>query len=1125
MKDFCVALLGLLDKFRSFEASILPLLPKTGRSKLGLFIRGWLNNNIIQENISDLESDIVRVIRKYMVKSAMRVEVMQRMNHQETIRGLTNVHDDVTQGLHALAVVERNVSAIAATTTPHRSYESSGTTSDEFNRSIIMFAQSTPSTSTPMLRRPEVITEELMTAAYIKLQIDSIAMIVENISTIPAPGAQHSVNRLSWNPIVESSSMSIIHLRHHVVREVTIIRDLLESEGLVQTVSIDAARTPLNNLSVALGMLGMLRESILVGNWTITLARTLVNAFSDGNPDCGATLVFYLFNQSIRYWDSGDKAQSLQTVKEAHTITQNLRNQYGGENRFQVLHSQILLHYATLVDNQQSMKMCIEAIHILEGILDVQAVTQTKSRQEILSLTVGQSHSSFLEHLFSSASESSITTIVVYALALEGLADCLLIDDHPDSALYLRLLALAVHRKLVSFYGHEYKTQLAEALLSLVQDGTASHMPAEQLLNIADDGAEAFIVNSGPPYRTEPYYGRTVVRTVPSDTKIQLRRYGYGQTLADNNPPYYARMLVNALRVKATTLQNLGQDAEAIAIWEEIASLARQIIQDSELCATALNTLAIQFRRLKRHDDAVRTGTLAITTYREGLDTQALGYFHLSRDLQKLRRYKEAAEAARTSVTLYRRLAIRDPETWMSDLTEGLSDLARCLAALGDYAEASIALAESVGILDNFLGAHMGASSDVIDRYCAALDIHHKISIILKDKEESLKVSSTAVQYFRRLSDSYPQNENIVDWLSWSEFRNAYNMLRVGCLQDALHHLEHWFDAWHTKNEAISESSIASWHAAMMNLKAHVLDAQGCTEQALSATLKVHGIVSLFFSTDRSCFLEMIESMHHEARLRWSLGDNGEALQVAEEALRLARANKLESAVGGLLWSLHAVAITASSYLDYNRAAEAAREGCNISAGQNWRSIECEYNIFLRPSLFALLSSAEANVGMYDTALEYAHCAVDASLEIADIKLYISATIAKQSYMETRGNLAEILLATGDLAQARQICEERSAYFSDRVENRMGEYRDLAPILRMLGVLCCSDGRHEEGDAAAKELSRIMRTLGSAFPSLQEQVKIRLRHQANVPILKVLDDMCHKLNCKHQAGIISLFAI
>jgi magnesium-transporting ATPase (P-type) len=154
-------------------------------------------------------------------------------------------------------------------------------------------------------------------------------------------------------------------------------------------------------------------------------------------------------------------------------------------------------------------------------------------------------------------------------------------------------------------------------------------------------------------------------------------------------------------------------------------------------------------------------------------------------------------------------------------------------------------------------------------------------------------------------------------------------------------------DAWCNKPEAVSESKLAGWHATMMNLKAHVLDAQGSTEQVLLVALKVHDIVKLSLSTYQPCFLEMIESMHHEVWLQWSLGDNGEALQVAKEALRLARDNKLELTVDGLLWFLHTVALTTLSCQDYKRAGEAAWEGCNISTGQNLQKNQWELDIFI----------------------------------------------------------------------------------------------------------------------------------------------------------------------------------
>jgi tetratricopeptide (TPR) repeat protein len=311
----------------------------------------------------------------------------------------------------------------------------------------------------------------------------------------------------------------------------------------------------------------------------------------------------------------------------------------------------------------------------------------------------------------------------------------------------------------------------------------------------------------------------------------------------------------------------------------------------------------------------------------------------------------------------------------------------------------------------------------------------------------------------------------------------------------------------------------------MLILKAEVLDAQGCTEQALLTTLKVPDIVRLSVTAYQPSFSQLIDSVIHEAGLLVNLGNSEQALQVAEGALRLSRDNKLEPMIQNLVWSAHAVALAALSCRNYKRAVEVAQEGCNISANPNWQESEEEHNIFIRPNLFAIRSSAEANLGNCSTALEYAQCAVNRSLDIGDMKLYISATTAQSSYMETRGNLADILLATGDLGQSRQICEERSTYFSKRVEKRMGDYREWAPILRMLGILCCGEGLHEEGEAAAKELSRILRMLGSAFPSLQEQVKIRLRHQVKVPILKVLEDMFQKLDCQHQKEVVSLFEI
>ncbi|KAF5315201.1 hypothetical protein D9619_007276 [Psilocybe cf. subviscida] len=194
--DFRSALESLLDKFRTFETLILPLLPKSGGRRRGVSIRGWLSNNKVEESIADLQRDVVKVMRRHMMKSMMRSEIKLETIHQETSRGL-----------EVLEVVQRDVSALrtmTATTTTPCSYKSSRRTSDEFDRNIIMFTMSTPSTSAPILRTPNVITEELMITAYIKLQVNIIVMTLEKMLALPAStsnGVAPIISRIFvWTP-------------------------------------------------------------------------------------------------------------------------------------------------------------------------------------------------------------------------------------------------------------------------------------------------------------------------------------------------------------------------------------------------------------------------------------------------------------------------------------------------------------------------------------------------------------------------------------------------------------------------------------------------------------------------------------------------------------------------------------------------------------------------------------------------------------------------------------------------------------------------------------------------------------------------------------------------------------
>lgn len=902
--------------------------------------------------------------------SAMRTEVKLATVRRETIRGLVDVNKGIVQGFE---VIRRDISKLQIATAAaetHCSYQSSGRTRDDFNSSLVMFAKSTPSTSAPLLRTPNVITEELMTTAYIKFQINSIGTALERMSKLPARalniGNSESVEIFEMSMILGHASMNITRLRHHVVRQVTCIRDLLECE-LMQASFVRDGASALSRLAVGLKALGMAHECMLAGSWATTLARMLVDASNSGKPNLSADLALYLLNQSIQYHCNDDKIRSLQTIGEAYSITHKLGldRQLREEVDIQILHSSVLLQFAELVDTQRSIEMSIEGIQVLEDILHVKAFTGSESLKTTRTDSFIQSSSAFLECLFSLA-PASTTAITKYAHALQRLGTYLFTDGRSESAVRLTLLAIEVRRKMVSIYGPEHRAPLAGALSLLLRGGIASHIPSQDLVNTADEC-------------------------------IQLLR-----DLVGNNPLYYARELVYVLWKKAGTLAVLNRDTESIVTSQEATSLTEQIVQDSKLCAAALGHLRDGFRRLKRHDDAVRTGMLAITTHDAGDKTQAANYFSLSYDLQQLQRYKESAQIAQTSVELYRHLAAKDPLKWMSYLSAALSNLAHCLAACGDDFEALIAWEESASMLDQFLNDKRAVKRAVIDQQRATLDIHSVISYLFKDGEKCLKVGFTALQYLYRLSEIYGQNEEGTEQRFWNEFCYAYNTFRAGSLQDAIQYIDHWIDIWTSKPEAIPKYMRGVWHASMIHLKASVLDAQGYTQQGLVAIHKVRSIFRQSLTFD-----ECIVSMAQEARLRVNLGDTEQALQIAEEALRLFQDNDPELHVDNLLWSLHAVSLTALSHQNYRYASEAARAGCDISAGPEWQERVEEHNAFIRPSILGILSAAEANLGRFIMAAEYAQRAVSASLEIREMKSHISSTTADQSYMETQWRPAE----------------------------------------------------------------------------------------------------------------------
>jgi tetratricopeptide (TPR) repeat protein len=227
--------------------------------------------------------------------------------------------------------------------------------------------------------------------------------------------------------------------------------------------------------------------------------------------------------------------------------------------------------------------------------------------------------------------------------------------------------------------------------------------------------------------------------------------------------------------------------------------------------------------------------------------------------------------------------------------------------------------------------------------------------------------------------------------------------------------------------------------------------------------------------------------------------------------------------LGDLIWALLAVAKITECSGCYERTLEAAQEA--LSLCHNDKRLSCvdgpvkngdtDAAVCLRRSL-QMASLGKANLGKITQGLLYANQAVESVTKLNSV--WFPSTYSIELYIDARGQLAKVLLAAGETEAARHVFEERREYFLKRVTEKNGEYRDLAPTLRILGIVYCSKGNHEKGSAIAQELHETLDRLKGIFMSLHNQVMSRLTYELMAPISQAARDLLESLDCDHQAG-------
>ncbi|KAF5323798.1 hypothetical protein D9619_012948 [Psilocybe cf. subviscida] len=935
------------------------------------------------------------------------------------------------------------------------------------------------SAGTMIWKSPTPVQQQVISEIYLKYQIDSIADSLSGLSTLDLTYMVEPVESYvqPYAPVLTSmySGSDIPTLQKDLMARALEIRNTLENEP--SDVSIQEGAWDLVNLAIGLHYAGMSEEAAKMGKWTVSLFRTLVGA---DEAIYSPYLIHSLKHLSRYNEDIGNNDGALEAIEEAAEISKGLqtptapveiRVQYGG-----VLSTYAHKMSSIRKDQKRAIELAEQSVKLMEDINGIDFLPPSYERVD----GVVQVSRTFLTRLYQTS--PSDQAIADYARALRELSNCLIADDQQQESLDAKLRALPILQDMPSLLADDMDTELAGILYELISQKCKSLLLPEKLLEYAEECVRIY------------------------------RRH------TDLNASMYGRCLCDALWEKANALNTLCRDSDALEVWKEIAEIAQQMMQDQAYYADALYQVSWSFRRLKRHEEAASVRTQSVLTYEAINNTttgsQANGHYDLCIDYQLARRFPEAVEAAKKAVDQYRVLAFTEADKWTRQIGQALSALANSLFSAGEHEAALNEGHESIQIFESLIKT----DPECVKSYVYSLRVNIGLAITVNNESKAIERMDDVLRHMRQLATDFPEEASLA--LLEAELDYGHNLDRLDRIQEARKYLEDLIAKWEVEEHPhVEKEAFANLHISALISYASILDNQGHTDLALVPIQKGTDIGKPFSETSPVLAGQTVGAMYRHAHLLVELGRYDEALVVAEETLKFNRETKMDNA-SHLVGTLHVVALAADHTHAYDRVVEVSQEAVDICKSADFVEY-CQTNprsFCLLSRSLQLLSSGQADSGNLELGFKYGQEAVHDAKALRANSRVASADV-EQYYMEANGHLGAMYLANDKFAEARGTFEETRAYFTEKVKERNGQFGSLISILRRLGIIYCSEGKHEEGHAAAQEAKKYLDHLAEVFPGLHKLVHIDMRHELSTPSLQVLNRLKEKLSCEHQAEL------
>lgn len=581
------------------------------------------------------------------------------------------------------------------------------------------------------------------------------------------------------------------------------------------------------------------------------------------------------------------------------------------------------------------------------------------------------------------------------------------------------------------------------------------------------------------------------------------------QRFADDGSIVYCRLLYHSFYIQATILRSIQDYTEEFKVWSQAAKVARSINEEL-LCANALYQICWSLRQLDRLDDAVNMRLDVIKIYCSVLDSPseivANAHYELAVDLQLANRNKESRVAAQEAIRQYRILVLRDYEMSAEALADSMALLISILLSTYDVNEA-LDIGEEALRLYRSIISHNPLEDDIISRYIHCLDINIVAAFQSDDERKAIKRGLFVVELLEELLPLSPENDSSALIDCWRDYGLLLN--RYGRLQEARHWVEKAIE-WSGSHKITASHEI---ERLIVCLRAHalILDGQGFRDDALKSIAKAVQLAEDAVLFDSSLATVYVASRVCQVDVLWELGRYCEALSTSEETTAFARRSRLDG-VQDLIDCLlmHATVLNCNNQPE--RSIDLTNEVVELCHSNSSALGKEDSAIHLSHALHTL-SESFADLGRHDESLSHAQRSMNQLVEFQSTISSIRRSHFRYRFMMSSINLAERLATVGNYEKAIQLLSEARSFFEEFSFSRNGYYIELSRVLRLIGLLHCSFGRHEEGAAVAANLASLRKRLSILFPSIASLIDKEFERTTCQPSWWRISDMALTSNC------------